>query len=272
MRTHSQRVTSHPFRVAKLFPFDFTELKQENLLSEEYERAIISGFYPAIFDRDIPPHLFYPSYEYTYVERDVTGLISSSNLETFRQFIRICATYASQLISNSKIARSCGVSVGTIISWLSILEQSYIIFRLPPYFNNFGKRLIKSPKLYFYDTGLLCNLLEITNETELKESSFKGALFENLIIANQVKQNHHEGKNVRLYFFRDSNQIEVDLLESKASKLILTEIKSTRTYRMELSKNLHKVATLVDRDVEKRLIYGGDDSFKVKDVNVLPWS
>ena len=257
--------------IAKLFPFDFSELKNENLLASDFEEAIVKGFYPALFDRNIPSHLFYPSYEQTYIERDVSGLISSLNLEIFRLFLRVCATYAGQLINYSKIARACGVSVNTITSWFSVLEQSYIIFRISPYFKNFGKRIIKSPKLYFYDTGLLCNLLEIRNEKELKSSNYGGALFENLIIADIVKSNHHQGNNSRLYFYRDSNQLEIDLLEAKASKFILTEIKSTRTYRTKLTMNLNRVAKLVDLPAEKKLIYGGDKSFETQETSITPW-
>ena len=159
----------------------------------------------------------------------------------------------------------------TIQSWFSVLEQSYLVFRLPPYFKNFGKRLTKSPKLYFYDTGLLCYLLSMQSEKDVFNYYQLGALFENLIIAERMKRAQHEGKEVRLYFYRDSNQVEADLLEETPAGLILTEIKSTRTYRDALLANLHKIGKITSQPVRKQLVFGGDEGFEVKDVRVFPW-
>lgn len=257
--------------IARLFPLDMEELKVVNLLPKSYEEAIFKGFYPAQFDTGIPPRLFYPSYVSSYVERDVSGLISANNLNTFKRFLQICATYAGQLINYSAIAASVGVSVPTIQSWFSVLEQSYLVFRLPPYFRNFGKRIIKSPKLYFYDTGLLCYLLNMRSTQDVINYYQLGALFENLIIAERMKIGHHRGEEPRLYFYRDSNQLEIDLLEDSASGIILTEIKANRTFKSNMLSNLDKVAAITQQPTQKQLVYGGDTTFEVMGAQVIPW-
>lgn len=257
--------------IARLFPLDFQEMAAASLLPKDYETAIYRGFYPAQFDTGVPARLFYPSYVLTYVERDVSGLVSAANLNTFRRFLQLCAAYAGQLLNYSAIAKAVGVSAPTIQSWFSILEQSYLVFRLPPYFQNFGKRLIKSPKLYFYDTGLLCYLLGMQSEKDVFNYYQFGALFENLVIAERMKRDQHEGKEARLYFYRDSNQVEVDLLEETPSGLILTEIKASRTYRDGLLANLHKAGKIARQTARKQLVYGGDEGFEVKDAQVFPW-
>ncbi|MEL6943099.1 MAG: DUF4143 domain-containing protein, partial [Bacteroidota bacterium] len=257
--------------IAFLLPLDLNELSAFDLRAKSYEEAIFKGFYPAIFSENVPSDLFYPSYEYSYIERDVSGLINSSNLAIFRQFIRVCATYAGQLVNYAAIAKACGISTNTVRSWLSILEQSFIIFRLMPYFKNFGKRLVKSPKLYFYDTGLLCYLLRITESKEVVDHPQKGALFENLVIAEQFKRTYHLGKQIEFYFFRDNNALEVDLLKLGVNKMYLTEIKATRTFKSKLSSNLHKVAAISDMDINKSIVYGGEESFRSKDVEVKNW-
>ena len=257
--------------IARLFPLDLREIAAANVRPKDYETAIYRGFYPAQFDTGVPPRLFYPSYVSSYIERDVSGLISAANLNTFRRFLQLCAAYAGQLLNYSAIARAVGVSVPTIQSWFSVLEQSYLVFRLPPYYKNFGKRITKSPKLYFYDTGLLCYLLSMQSEKDVINYYQLGALFENLIIAERMKRAQHDGKEARLYFYRDSNQLETDLLEETASGLILTEIKANRTYRDNLLANLHKVGKIAGQPIYKQLVFGGDEGFTVRNVQVFPW-
>ena len=257
--------------IARLFPLDLKELQHASISLSDYETTMLNGFYPAHFDREVPPRLFYPSYTASYIERDVSGLISSSNLNTFRRFLQICATYASQLINYSAIARDVGVSVPTIQSWFSVLEQSYLIFRLSPYYRNFNKRLLKSPKLYFYDTGLLCYLLNIQNPRDLMNYYQLGALFENLVIADYMKRSYHHGIEPKYYFYRDSNQLEIDLIEETAQGYNLIEVKATRTYKSKLLKNLHLFEKFSDRPVRKVLVYGGDESFEVEGGEVVGW-
>lgn len=258
--------------IAHLFPLDIRELKTAELLVESYESAIFLGAYPAHYDTGIPPRLFYPSYVSSYVERDVSGLISAANLNTFQRFLQICATYAGQLLNYSSMATAVGVSVPTLQNWFSIMEQSYLVFRLPPYFKNFGKRIIKSPKLYFYDTGLLCYLLNMRSPQDVANYYQLGALFENYVIAEHLKIARHRGDSSRFYFYRDSNQREIDLLEDSPNGLILTEIKSNRTFHQRLLANFQRLASVIEQPVVKRLIYGGEDAFEVNDTQLIPWS
>ena len=257
--------------VTRLFPLDINELIAANLKPESYEEAIFRGFYPAQYDTGIPTRLFYPSYVSSYIERDVSGLISANNLNTFKRFLQICAAYAGQLLNYSQIANSVGVSVPTIQNWFSVLEQSYLVFRLPPYFQNFGKRIIKSPKLYFYDTGLLCYFLNMKSVRDIVNYYQLGALFENLIIAEQMKTSHHSGEEPRFYFYRDSNQIEIDLLSESASAILLTEIKANRTFNPKMVSNLSKIAKVARQPVRKQIIYGGDQTHEYQDTQVNPW-
>lgn len=257
--------------IARLMPLDIAELKPGGLLANDYEEAIFKGFYPAQFDSGIPAKLFYPSYVASYVERDVSGLVSASNLGTFQRFLQLCATFAGQLINYSAIAKSIGVSVPTIKSWMSVLEQSYLIFRLPPYYKNLGKRVVKTPKLYFYDTGLLCYLLGMKSVDDVVNYYQRGALFENLIIADKVKRAHHEGEEPRFYFYRDSNQVEVDLVKEGPNALRLTEIKANRTYKPKLLAHLNQLADQLDRPAVKELIFGGEESFTARGVAVNAW-
>lgn len=259
--------------IARLFPLDFDELKSAGLLPADYEAALFRGFYPALYeDAQVPASFYYRSYEYSYLERDVSGIVSAANLETFRQFIRICAANVGELVNYSNMARDIGVAVNTVKSWLSILEQSYVIFTVPPYFKNFGSRQVKTPKLYFYDTGLLCHLLEIRTADQIAPYYRFGALFENLIVAERLKHGHHAGYPPRLYFYRDSNQVEVDMLEETALHYKLAEVKSTRTFQRKLLSNLQKVGDkITERPCQKTLIYGGDESLSSQDVSIIPW-
>ncbi len=255
----------------KLFPFDFNELKKENLLNDNAFYALQKGFYPAIFDRDIPSENYYSNYVETYIERDVNEWMNISNLHTFRQFVKLCAHSASQVLNLNDISKKCGISQPTAKAWLSILEGSYIIFLLPPYFNNFSKRIIKSPKLYFYDTGLLCFLLGITSAEHMENQTIKGHLFENMIIAELIKQQAHEQKNVQFYFWRDSNQKEIDLIIEHNQKNYLTEIKSTATISQKLFKNLNDIAQFFSNDIEKQLVFSGKKPQNRKDIKIIDW-
>jgi len=257
--------------IAHLFPIDIRELNEVKQRPETYEEAIFKGFYPSQFDTNILPRLFYPSYVSSYIERDVSGLISPANLNTFQRFLQICAAYAGQLLNYSSIASSVGVSVPTIQSWFSILEQSFLVFRLPPYFENFGKRIVKSPKLYFYDTGLLCYFLGMKSPQDLVNYYQFGAIFENLIIAEKMKINYHNGEKPNFYFYRDSNQLEVDLVKSSAADFELTEIKANRTFNSKMLSSINKVASLINKPVKTKLIYGGDESFKTQETDITAW-
>ena len=256
---------------ARLFPLDCSELENAGLLPTSPGEAILKGFYPNSYTTGVPPRYFYPDYISSYLERDVPDFINSSNLATFLQFLQVCAHYAGQLTNLSRMATMTGVSVKTVNAWLSILEMSYIVFRVGPYFKNFGKRLTKAPKLYFYDTGLLCHLLGIRSVDELTQSKEYGATFENLILADRMKSLYHTGEKPQLYFFRDQHGVEVDLLEGSATRLSLTEIKSGKTYSSQWDANIRKIGALSDVPVTYRVVYGGEKAMRVGETVVVPW-
>jgi len=256
----------------KLLPLDFTELKQAHLLANSYAQTGIRGFYPAIFDREIDPVVFYANYIQTYIEKDVTELMNIRDLKLFRTFISLCAARAGQLLNISALANECDISHNTAKAWLSILESSYIIFLLQPYYQNFNKRLIKSPKLYFYDTGLVNHLLGIRTVQELEENRLKGHLFENMILAEYQKQNHHLYQHREYYFWQDSNGHEVDLLLKKGQDFYVSEIKATQTISAGLFKEMDRFEEIAaPAKVNKTLIYGGAENEKRTKYNVLSW-
>jgi len=256
----------------KLLPFDFNELKAEDLLEESYAQACLKGFYPAIFDRDIDPTVFYANYVRTYIEKDVTELLNIRDLKLFRTFLRLCAGRAGQLLNYSALANECDISHTTAKAWLSILESSYIIFLLQPYHENFNKRLVKSPKLYFYDTGLLNHLLGIKTVAELSENRLKGNIFENLILAEYQKKNHHLYLHEDYYFWQDSNAHEVDLLMKKGQGFSIYEIKATQTINSNLFKEMDRFEEIsTPTPVSKTLIYGGAENEKRSKYHVLSW-
>lgn len=256
----------------KLLPFDFGELESENLLIPSYTEASVKGFYPAIFDREIDPTVFYANYIQTYIEKDVTELLNIRDLHTFRLFLGLCATRAVQLLNLSDLANDCGISQPTAKAWLSILESSYIVFLLQPYHDNFNKRLVKRPKLYFYDTGLLNHLLGIRTSIDLVENRLKGNIFENMILAEYQKDNHHRYLHREHYFWHDRNANEIDLLIKKPQGFDIYEIKATQTVTPPLFKQLDRFETMVSPlEVKKTLIYGGTENQNRTLYHVLGW-
>lgn len=213
----------------ELFPFSYAELKKGNYATfNEAAGYIYKGGYPEIWNEELEPKKWIPSYLQTYVQRDVRLLRNITNLAAFNRFIYICAHYAGQIINRDEIAKQTGVDTKTILAWFSLLESSYIIFLLQPWFNNLNKRVIKSPKLYFVDTGLLCNLLGINSIASLKKSDKYGAIFENWIVCEIKKNKSNAGTHGGLYYFRDSAGNEVDLITEKNEDLFGIEIKSTK--------------------------------------------
>ncbi len=258
--------------ILKLLPFDFSELKQADLLPKDYTESILKGFYPAIYDRNITPDVYYSNYIQTYVERDITTLRNVHNLRQFKDFLSICATRASQLLNINDMARDAGISHTTAKKWISLLETSYILFLLPPYFNNFSKRIVKSPKLYFYDTGLLSYLLNIKSPTALKKQSLKGHLFENMIVSEYVKQNQHKNLLLDLYFWRDSKGHEIDLIFEDDKGFNAVEIKASTTIKYDFFKNLNYFKSISkDLEINETLIYAGLKDTKRNSIQVNSW-
>lgn len=247
-----------------LLPFSYFELL-EKLPIDEF---IFKGGYPRLIQKEISPDDFFPTYIQTYIERDVRQLIQVQNLSLFQNFLYLMAGRAGQVFNASSIANDLGVNSQTVEAWTSVLEASYILFRLPPYYKNFNKRITKAPKVYFYDTGLLCYLLGIRTEAEIQLHFAKGAIFENLVILEVMKMHYNQGRRPQLYYWRDSNQNEVDLLMQDGLKLHAVEIKAGKTINGEFFKGLTYFKKIAP-DAQLHLVYGGDDYQKRSEATVL---
>lgn len=256
----------------KLLPFDFKELQSGKLLPKDYYKLMYTGFYPAIYDRGISPTTYYSNYVQTYIERDVLELTHIKDLKLFRNFLLLCAGRAGQLLNLNNIANECGISQPTARAWLSILESSYIVYLLQPYYQNLSKRVVKSPKLFFYDTGLLCYLIGIRNPDKISTHPFKGALFENMIIGEYIKRNHHFGLAKDYWFWRDSQGHEVDLLSIEEDGWDAFEIKASKTINTDFFKELDYFGKLAgDKLKQKYLVYADDINQKRTNYQVLGW-
>jgi len=258
--------------IFKLFPFDFQELQSAGLLPDDYLQMLVKGFYPAIFDREIPSRIFYSNYLQTYIQRDVSELIAIKDIRLFQNFLGLCATRAGQLLNLNSLANECGISQPTAKSWLSALENSYILFQLFPYHANFSKRIVKTPKLYFYDTGLLCYLLKINTTEQILTHPVKGNLFENMMIAEYVKRIHHKNNFQDLWFWRDSAGHEVDLIIQDGLQLKIVEIKAGQTIMSDMFNSLNWWENLSGlKNLTKTLVFGGNDRQTRSAGEVLPW-
>jgi predicted AAA+ superfamily ATPase len=258
--------------IFKLFPFDLKELDNAGLLGENYLNSLIKGFYPAIYDRDIPSKVFYSNYIETYINRDISKLVAIRDLRIFQNFLALCATRAGQLLNLNALANECGISQPTAKAWLSALEQSFITFQLYPYHKNFNKRIVKTPKLYFYDTGLLCHLLKISKTETLLTHPIKGALFENMMIAEYVKQMHHQNNPEDLWFWRDTHGNEIDLIVDKGDQMDIIEFKASQTIKTQMFDGLSKFEEISQiKNLNKSLVYGGDTSQKRSAGDLVSW-
>lgn len=258
--------------IFNLLPFDFQELHHQNLLPNHWRELIFKGFYPAVYDRQIEPPVFYNNYIQTYIERDVSELLRIQEKRQFRNFLGLCAARTGQLLNLSNLAVECGISQPTAKAWLSVLESSFVIFHLQPYFENFTKRIVKTLKLYFYDTGLAAHLLGVRDESDMEQHSVQGSLFENMIVAEFFKQNQHRYLLRDYWFWRDTNGNEVDLLTKKGLFLDIFEIKSSQTLLSSTFKGLDYFQGLAPDYVNSRtLIYGGDENQERTKYSVRGW-
>jgi len=258
--------------VLKLLPFSLSELSLEKINFDEYEHAIFKGMYPGLYDKDISPSFFYPSYISTYIEKDVRQIKNIENLNSFSNFLQLCAGRTGQLLNLNSLATDAGISPNTAKSWLSILEASYIIYFLQPYHKNYNKRIIKSPKLFFYDTGLVCSLLGIESTQQVKTYYLKGALFENMIINEFLKNRYHNGKTPRFYFWQNKSNKEIDLILDTPNKPLPYEIKSGITMQDSYFSNLRYWQNLTGESIDNlNVIYGGNRSLKSSIGNYISW-
>jgi len=257
----------------QLLPFSISELYQAHFNLTNVTKLLYQGFYPPIYDTKVTPQQWYSNYVMTYLERDLRKMINVSNLSTFQRFLRLCASRIGQLLNLSGLANDCGISHNTAKSWISVLEASYILFLLQPHHKNFNKRLIKTPKLYFYDTGLAAWLLNIQNDTQLDTHYQKGNLFESFIISEFIKSRFNNGFPHNFYFWRNKSGDEIDLLIDKGNILIPVEIKSGKTINSEFFKTLQKWEIITKKKTSKYsyLIYGGGENIINKNIKVIPW-
>ncbi len=254
-----------------LLPFSYAELVNAKWNKDDVNKHILSGGYPEIWNEDLVADKWLSSYLQTYIQRDVRLLKNISNLATFNRFIYLCANYAGQILNRDDLARQTGVDTKTILSWLGLLENSYITYTLQPWYNNMNKRIVKSPKLFFYDTGLLCHLLGIKTLTALKSNSLYGSIFENWVITEIKKNNFNNGINGGLYYFRDSLGNEVDLVLEKGDLPIGIEIKSSTKFNTEMLRGL-KYWQKQQPKSNSILFYAGKSQSVINDtMTVLPW-
>jgi len=255
--------------VLHLLPFSLQELEP---LADSYENLIFKGQYPRIYDRAIPPTDFYPSYIQTYVDRDVRMIKNIGDINAFIQFTQLCAGRIGQPLNNASLANDAGISPNTAKSWLSILESSYILYRLQPYHRNFNKRLIKSPKLYFYDTGVACSLLGIREQEQVNLHYMKGSLFENLILNEFIKRSFNRGENRQPYYWQDNHGKEIDCLLVNGERVTAVEIKSGKTISTSYFENLNywrSLAALPEN--QEYVVYGGEQSMQTSAGTLISW-
>lgn len=268
----------------ELLPFTLGELQAAGQPFASMEEMLWRGLYPVPLDRGIPPGIWLADYFATYIERDVRQMLNVRDLQTFRTFVRMCAARTAQVLNLSALAADCGISGPTAKGWLSILEASYIVFRLPPHHVNFGKQLTKSPKLYFFDTGLAAWLAGVRSAQELAISSWRGPLFETWAVAEVLKVSHHLRLDARLFFWRDKLGSEVDLLIERGQQVQTVEFKAGQTVAGDWFGALRKYEVLRAEGAfasgspgqlapapRPMLVYGGSDSQTREVADICPW-
>ena len=253
-----------------LLPLSIPELVGAGMERASFEEYLLYGFLPRVHAQKQRPHVAYASYYQTYVERDVRQLIHLKDATLFEKFLKLLAGRVGQLINYSSLSSDVGVDAKTIQKWLSILEASFIVFKLPPYFNNFGKRVLKSPKYYFTDTGLLCYLLGIENVQQVSRDPLVGNMFENLVVLEALKSRYNSGREPRLSFVRDNHGNEIDLLHDSGRDLVGIEIKSSSTYHKSFKKSLDHFRKNVAPLKRAYIVYNGDPHEFSDGIEVVP--
>ena len=256
--------------LVKLLPFSFNELYGHSR-KPALEKLLYTGFYPRIFDKKLDPSEASSFYINTYIERDLRNLINIRDLSKFENFLKFCAARTGQILNVSGLANDCGINSKTADNWLSILEASYIITRLKPHYRNFNKRLIKSPKLYFWDTGLASFLLNITSVDHIRNHPLKGYLFETFIVTELLKQKFNSIKTSNFYFWRDNIGNEVDLILDYADKQRPVEIKSGKTISTDFFKGTQYYQKLNTAAYQPVVVYGGDKNIVMDNTRIISY-
>jgi predicted AAA+ superfamily ATPase len=262
--------------LTELLPLSLEEIRRFPAPPSDLDTILWQGGYPRIYERNLPAHEWLGDYAATYVERDVRQLVKVGDLLVFQTFLRLCAGRTGQILNLSSLANDCGISQPTARSWLSVLEASYIVFRLPPFFANLGKRLIKAPKLYFYDVGLAATLLNIESPRQLANHPLRGSLFETWVISEIAKAYLHRGRRPQISFYRDSGGLEIDLVLEKGTDLVLVEIKSSQTPSGQFFNVFERFAATLEGQETPRItgrvvVYGGEESQQRGRGEILPW-
>jgi predicted AAA+ superfamily ATPase len=261
----------------QLLPLAWPETAPARDADTGLEQAMWLGGYPALFDATRPglePGLWWSGYVQTYIERDVRQLLNVADLALFQRFVLMCAARSGQLLNLSALAADCGIAHTTARQWLTVMQASYLVTLLPPYFRNFGKRLVKMPKLYFLDTGLLCHLLRIPDAESLRTHAMRGPVFETWVVSEVLKHRFNRGFAADLYFFRDNHGVEADLLyQDGEGRLQVVELKSGATFAPEWAGAARRVAGYLGPEAapEPLVVYGGQDAFSVSGVRAVPW-
>lgn len=256
----------------ELLPLSAQELTDAQKVPTDLNAAMLVGGYPALYDRDVSPQDWFANYIATYLERDVRQLIAVRDLGQFQTFVKMCAARTGQLLNLSSLGADCGITAVTAKQWLSVLEASYIVTLLKPHHRNFGKRLVKAPKLYFFDVGLASWLLGIRDETTLDTHAARGALFETYVISELMKLRLNAGQALDLYFWRDNVGHEVDVLIETAQSLQALEIKSGSTFASDWTHGLKKWQKFAgDESIRPSLVYGGTTSYEREGLHVWGW-
>jgi predicted AAA+ superfamily ATPase len=257
--------------ILKLLPLTIKELHDHYKIYNSLEDYLYTGFYPRIYDQNLNPTESNSFYLSTYVERDIRSLINIKDFLLFDRFLKVCASRTGQLLNMTSIGNECGISHNTVNQWLSLLEASFIVYRVPPHFRNFSKRIIKSPKLFFYDVGFASYLLGIEAKEQLINHPLKGALFETLAVGELLKARYNAVKGSNLFFFRDSLGNEVDCLLDHGSYCVPVEIKSSQTINESFFTNLQFYNSLQQNAAKPVLVYAGDESYSREAAEVVSY-
>jgi predicted AAA+ superfamily ATPase len=256
----------------ELLPLSAGELARAKKLPDSLDETLYRGSYPALYDRDLLPDDWFPNYVATYLERDVRQLIAIRDLMQFQRFVKMCAARSGQLLNLAALGADCGISAVTAREWLTVLEASYLVMRLPPYHRNFGKRLVKTPKLYFLDVGLMAWLLGIRDAATIETHASRGALFETYVVSELVKQRFNAGRPADLYFWRDNVGHEVDVLYETPQGLQAVEIKSGSTFASDWPAAACKWQKFAgDEALPPLIVYGGQGGHTREACRVIGW-
>ena len=258
--------------VLKLLPLSLQELMEENRAKSELNAQIFTGFYPRVYDQKVEVQSWYSNYITTYIERDVRQIKNIHDLGQFQLFLKLCANRVGQLLNLSSLAADCGITHNTAKAWIHLLESSYLVFLLQPYYENFNKRLVKMPKLYFYDTGIVCSLLDLKDPSQVSLHHVKGKLFENFVLSELMKHRLNQEKRPNYYFWRDKTGHEVGCLIDNPNHCIPVEIKSTHTIHSDLLKGIHYWQSLNNSPIKPYVFYAGHENQGRTNAHFLSWT